>query len=76
MKEQEYKIKCNTFELKDIFECGQCFRWNKEQNNSYIGVVKNNVIKVKKEENTIYFKSMGNEKLKELVTYYFDLERD
>ena len=76
MNEQEYKIKCNTFELKDIFDCGQCFRWNLQQDGSYIGIVKNNVIKVKKEGNEITFKSNGEDNLKELVTYYFDLNRD
>lgn len=77
MKEQIYVINnCATFELRDIFECGQCFRWNKEQDGSYIGVVKNNVIKVIKEKNTITFKGVGEDNLKDLVTYYFDLERD
>ena len=34
--EQEYKLKGqDSFELEDIFECGQCFRWNKEEDNSY-----------------------------------------
>lgn len=77
MKEQKYVINnCTTFKLKDIFECGQCFRWNKEKDGSYIGVVNNNVIKVTKNENEIIFKSVGEDNLKELVTYYFDLERD
>lgn len=77
MKEQKYVINnCTTFELKDIFECGQCFRWNKEQDGSYIGVVNNNVIKVTKNDNEVTFKSVGEDKLEELVTYYFDLNRD
>jgi len=77
MKEQEWEIEnCEAFELKDIFECGQCFRWNKETKDTYIGVVKNNVIKVQKRENRIYFKSIGEEELQSLVTEYFDLERD
>lgn len=77
MKEQEWEIEnCEAFELKDIFECGQCFRWNKETEDTYIGVVKNNVIKVQKRENRIYFKSIGEEELQSLVTEYFDLERD
>ena len=77
MKEQNYVINnCTTFELKDIFECGQCFRWNKEQDGSYIGVVNNNVIKVTKNNNEVTFKSVGEDNLKEIVTYYFDLERD
>ena len=41
MKEQKYIIENqNSFELKDIFECGQCFRWNKQEDGSYIGVIK------------------------------------
>ena len=61
MKEQEYKIKCDTFELKDIFDCGQCFRWNKQEDDSYIGVVGNNVIKVYKYGDEIYFNSIGED---------------
>ena len=76
MKEQEYSIKCDTFELKDIFDCGQCFRWNKQEDGSYIGVVGNNVIKVSKNDSEISFKSNGEDDLKKLVTYYFDLDRD
>ena len=29
----------NDFALEHIFECGQCFRWEKEQNGSYTGIV-------------------------------------
>ena len=46
MKEQKYKLKnVKSFELRDIFECGQCFRWNKQEDGSYTGVFKNNVLK-------------------------------
>lgn len=77
MKEQKYIIKnCNTFELKDIFECGQCFRFNKQEDESYTGVVRNNVINVKKVDNEIHIKSVGQENLEELVINYFDLNRD
>lgn len=76
MKEQEYIIENNTFDLKDIFDCGQCFRWNEDEDKNYIGVVGNNVLKVWKKDNKIYFKSNGEDDLKELVTYYFDLNRD
>lgn len=76
MKEQRYEVEITTFGLKDIFECGQCFRWNKEANGSYIGVVKNNVIEVIKKEDKITFCSVGEDNLEELVTDYFDLGRD
>ena len=74
MKNQKYIINnCNTFELKDIFECGQCFRWNKKEDDSYIGVVYNNVIKVSKKDNIITFESFGEDNLEELLRYYFDI---
>lgn len=77
MKEQTWSIEnCNTFELKDIFECGQCFRWNRVGEETYIGVVKQNVIKVKKVGNKIEFNSIGEDKLNELAIDYFDLERN
>ena len=49
--EQQYILKnCKSFELKDIFECGQCFRWNPNEDGSYTGVFGNNVINVSKKE--------------------------
>lgn len=93
MKEQKYIIENqNSFELKDIFECGQCFRWNEQEDRSYIGVIKNGVIQVKKEKKIC--KEMNGEKeinktkeiitftgkcdgnFKEIVEEYFDLKRD
>ena len=48
MEIQEYTVKNSSFEPKHIFECGQCFRWNKQDDESYIGVFKNNIMSVKK----------------------------
>ena len=77
MKEQEYKIdNQKTFELKDIFECGQCFRWNEQEDGSYTGVVKDGVINVKKQGETIIFTGMCKKELKEIVEDYFDLNRN
>ncbi len=74
MKEQKYILKNQkSFELKDIFECGQCFRWNEEENGSYTGVIKNSIINVKKEDENIIFTGKSEGELKELVEYYFDL---
>ena len=67
-------INPNSFNMKHIFECGQCFRWNKQEDNSYIGVVKNAVIKVKKENDNIVFTgSCNGENFEELIKDYFDL---
>ena len=77
MKEQTYKIEnCKSFELAHIFDCGQCFRWNKQDDGSYTGVFKGNVLNVKKEKNEVIFNGICNGNIQEVVTDYFDLERD
>ena len=77
MNEQEYVLKNpECFSLKDIFTCGQCFRWQCDKENEYIGVVGENVIKIKNYGNDYVLKSKGKEDLKELTINYFDLERD
>ena len=77
MKEQEYILKnAESFELKDIFDCGQCFRWNEQQDGSYIGVFKNNVLNVSKEKNDIIFKGICEGNIEEIVKDYFDLNRN
>lgn len=77
MKEQIYQIpKMNTFCLQHIFECGQCFRWNKEKDGSYTGVFQNNVLNVKEEKNTITFQGICKQDIEKVVVEYFDLQRN
>ncbi len=65
-----------SFEPVHIFECGQCFRWNKEIDGSYIGVFKNNVIKVEKKENNVIFKGICEKDIKEICIDYFSLNEN
>ena len=67
----------NSFDLKDIFECGQCFRWEREEDNSYTGIVDGNIINVKKTD-VITFSGLKKKEIKieKLITKYFDLDRD
>ena len=77
MQEQEYKIEnIKSFELADIFDCGQCFRWNKQEDGSYTGIFRKNVINVQKQKNTIIFKGICDGEIKEIVEDYFDLKRN
>lgn len=74
MKEQTYILKnAESFEPRHIFECGQCFRWNKENDDSYTGIFGRNVLNVKKEENNIIFTGISNESLEKVCKDYFDL---
>ena len=77
MQEQKYILEnATSFEPKHILECGQCFRWDEQPDGSYTGIVKNNVINVKKVDNSVVFKGLGADNLEKLVTGYFDLNRD
>lgn len=75
------ELEIDSFELKDIFECGQCFRWNREENGSYTGVTTKCVINVEKTKSKIVFDAkpfskMSDEDIKNYIIHYFDLDRD
>ena len=72
--EQKYILKnCTSFEPEHIFDCGQCFRWNKEQDASYTGVFRQNVINVKKENNDVIFTGICSKDIEKECINYFDL---
>lgn len=66
----------NNFDIIKTFECGQCFRWTRQDDGSYVGVVKNKVITVYQENNKIIFKNLSNSDSKIKIQEYFDLDRD
>lgn len=79
MKEEIYIIENQeSFHLTHIFECGQCFRWSKEDDGSYTGIIKDAIINVKKDEdkNQIIFKGICSGDFKTIIDNYFDLSID
>jgi N-glycosylase/DNA lyase len=77
MKEQNLEIKnVKSFNLTHIFECGQCFRWNLNEDGSYTGIVRKNVINIKMINSDVYVSSYGEDDLEELFTNYFDMNRN
>jgi len=74
----EVEIKMtDDFDPVLIFECGQCFRWNINENGIYTGVFKGHVAQVRRnrETNTIFI-SGTYEDFNNIWFDYFDLERD
>ena len=61
----------SPFDLKDTFECGQCFRWNENPDGSYTGVAFGKVLNVKKEENSVVLSDSSD-----IWKDYFDLNTD
>lgn len=76
---ETYTIKKgDSFELEDIFECGQCFRWNKIKEKTYIGVIKEGVVRAEEHEDKIIFtgKLVDGYDFKKVIRDYFDLNTD
>jgi N-glycosylase/DNA lyase len=66
------------FDIKHIFECGQCFRWVKEADNSYTGVAYGRVLNVFQdyEKSTLLLNNTNLKDFEEIWYRYFDLGRD
>ena len=64
------------FEPEHIFECGQCFRWNKMPDGSYRGVAGGRILRVEKRGGDILLDGTDEKEFREYWARYFDLERD
>ncbi|WP_053955829.1 DNA-3-methyladenine glycosylase family protein [Inediibacterium massiliense] len=64
------------FDPIHIFECGQCFRWNKEEDGSYTGVAHGKILNVYKDGEYIIFDQTTKDDFINLWMNYFDLKRD
>lgn len=73
---EEIEINVNCFNLKYTLESGQCFRWKKIEDNYYVGVIKDRVIKIRQDGNKIYVKSNDMNNLEKVIIDYFDLGTD
>ena len=77
--EEEGKIilkDIKNFDPQHIFECGQAFRWYREEDGSYTTVAYGRVLNVKKEEDDIILYPSNMDDFKNIWYYYFDLARD
>lgn len=70
------KIKNVNIDLKSTIECGQIFRYEKNIDGTYTIILKDRVVNIKKENNDLIIKSNNEENLNEIITEYFDLDRD
>jgi N-glycosylase/DNA lyase len=64
------------FNLEIIAEGGQAFRWNRQQDGKYIGVVGNHVFEIFQNDDKLIIESNADKKIKMFLKEYFDLYRD
>lgn len=71
-----YTLRLCSAEEMDIektFECGQCFRWNRDEHGVYTGTAMGYAARVWTEDGEVFIRSAAPEAL---WREYFDLERD
>ena len=64
------------FNIKQILECGQCFRWERITDTNYIIVAFRRVIEVVQEGNKVIIYNTNMKDFNEIWKSYFDLDRD
>lgn len=82
----EYKIReeedrvilenIEDFEPKDIFECGQAFRWIREEDESYTTVAYGRFLNVSRQGEDIVLSPTNKKDFQEIWYDYFDLGKD
>ncbi|MBD7915727.1 DNA-3-methyladenine glycosylase 2 family protein [Clostridium sp. Sa3CUN1] len=65
-----------NFNIKQILECGQCFRWDKISDTNYILVAYGRVIEVLQNDDEVVIYNSNEEDFKNIWLNYFDLERN
>ena len=66
----------NDFNLEQTLECGQCFRFYKQNDNEYVVVAYEKLIHVKQEDDNLIFFNNSIEEVENIWIHYFDLKRD
>ena len=65
-----------NFDIESILECGQCFRWDKNGENDYTGIVKDKVARIVQNGSSAVFHNCSQQDFVDLWYKYFDMETD
>lgn len=64
------------FNLKHIFDCGQCFRWNETEDMTYTGVAMGKALKIRQEGECAILFETSEKDFYGIWKDYFDLDTD
>lgn len=64
------------FDIALSLDCGQAFRWRKNERNIWSGVAKNKYLKLEQKENMVIFYDTTEDDFNLIWKDYFDLDRD
>jgi N-glycosylase/DNA lyase len=66
----------NYFDLDEIFSCGQTFRFEKQNDGSYLGVACGRILRIKQEFDSLIFWDTSEEEFRTVWQTYFALDQD
>lgn len=69
-------IKIDNFNLKDTVTCGQIFRFEELEDNSFDVILSDRVINIKQDGNNLIVNSSNMDNIEEVIRNYFDLDYD
>lgn len=64
------------FDVNHTFDCGQCFRWNVEEDGSYTGIVGKCAVNIKLEGSILTIDNCTEDDYKNIWHDYLDMDRD
>lgn len=65
-----------NFNIKQVLECGQCFRWERITDNNYIVVANRRVIEIVQNDDEVIINNSNMEDFNNIWLNYFDLNRE
>ena len=68
--------KADEFSLKEIFECGQCFRWKEVSKGKFSGIAYGKSLTICEDQNLILLKNTSMDDFQNVWKRYFDLNTD
>ena len=75
-KIKDKKMKVKDFDLSETLECGQCFNFEKLDENEYVVVAFKKALHVKQIKNELLFLNAKEKEIENIWIPYFDLNRD
>lgn len=66
----------DSFNIEQIFKCGQAFRWIEEENGSFTNIAHGKVINIEKKDNNIIINNSSEDDYNNIWRNYFDMDRN
>ena len=70
------KVTIKDFVPEHTFDCGQCFRWKKQSDGSYIGVAGGQAVRIKADNDTVTIDGITEKDYEGFWKNYLDADRD